>query len=363
MVDERGRAVMAAPHWEAHLRIARANRGTSAMPDDTAVKHLEQIIAWTPNNARAHIRLAAARLARCEWLPRESRSVLALSHADVADLTAKGATPDELAAWFERVAAVHGNDLGRVQWHARRAVELSPLDGEGYIYLAELSFLADGGRAARSAYVQQAMQVRPFDPSVRLAAGNEAALAGDLNTAMDLWRTVFNAGADEREELVALLVANQVPIELVLERFRPDLYALRVLDAKYGQALPADALEPLLRNFLIVGENTAGSLGEEEAAPLWAELAAIQKRLGEPAKALRCLRRAAAGRPNDYPLRLMLATRLCDEREYAEAEMHLKWCLQRHPEDEQLQSTLMVATRRRAETESSIPANLPATRR
>ena len=358
MVDDRSRAVMAAPHWEAHLRLARANRGTSATPDENDVKNLEQVIAWTPNDARAHLRLAAALLARCEWLPRESRSVLALSHASVADLTAKGATAEELAAWFERVAAVHGNELAQVQRHARRAVELSPLDGEGYIYLAELSFLADEGREARSAYVDQAMHVRPYDPSVLLAAGNEAALAGDLNVAMDRWLTVFNTGADEREQLVTLLIANRVPIELVLERFRPELEALRVLDAKYGQALSADALEPLLRYYLKVGQATAGRLGEEEAAPLWAELADIHKRMAEPAKALKCLRRAAAGRPNDYSLRFTLATRLCDEREFAEAEMHLKWCLQRHPEDEQLQSTLMVATRRRAEIESPTPAAL-----
>ncbi len=60
-------------------------------------------------------------------------------------------------------------------------MELCPLEGEAYIYLAELSFLAGEGREARSAYVRQAMQVRPHDPAVRLAAGNESALCGDLN--------------------------------------------------------------------------------------------------------------------------------------------------------------------------------------
>ena len=190
----------------------------------------------------------------------------------------EGATPEELAAWFERVAVVHGHELGRVQWHAHRAVEFSPLDGEGYIYLAELSFLADGGREARSAYVNQAVQVRPYDPSVLLAAGNEAALAGDLNAAMNIpGAPSLRAGTEEREQLVALLIANRVPVELVLERFHPDLDAMRVLDAKHGQALSADELQPLLHYYLKVGQTTAAALGEEEAAPLWSELAAVHK--------------------------------------------------------------------------------------
>ncbi len=181
---------------------------------------------------------------------------------------------------------------------------------------------------------------------------------------MEHWRTVFNAGSDEREQLVTLLIANRVPVELTLDQLRPDLDAMRVLDAKYSQALPAEGLEPLLRHYLKIGQTTAAALGEDEAAPLWAEMAGVHHRLGESSKGLRCLRRAAAGRPNDYSLRFMLATRLCGEREYSEAELHLKWCVQRHPEDEQLQSTLLVAMRGRAEMESaSGTGSVPATRR
>ena len=61
MVDDRGRAALAAPHWEANLHAALKNR--EALPivaDDAAVDHWEQIVYWTPDDARAHLRLAAA---------------------------------------------------------------------------------------------------------------------------------------------------------------------------------------------------------------------------------------------------------------------------------------------------------------
>ena len=55
--------------------------------------------------------------------------------------------------------------------------------------------------------------------------------------------------------------------------------------------------------------------------------------------------------------------RLFDEQEYGEAEMHLKWCLQRRPEDERLQSVLSLTACRKVEGETHAPASLPATRR
>ena len=130
--------------------------------------------------------------------------------------------------------------------------------------------------------------MRPYDSSVLIAAGNEAALAGDLNAALDDWRCVFHAGADERNHLVGLLVADQVPIELVIERFKPDLEATRLLDVHYREILSTEASEPLLKHYLCVGEAAAAHCGEDEAAPLWAELNEVYKRLGQRSKALRC---------------------------------------------------------------------------
>ncbi len=105
MVDERGRAVMAAPHWEAHMRLARNQRKLALPPDESDVAELEQILSWTPNESRAHLRLAAARLAQCDWLPPESRSVLGLSRADVGELTTDSRTSEDFIARLEQAAA------------------------------------------------------------------------------------------------------------------------------------------------------------------------------------------------------------------------------------------------------------------
>lgn len=361
MINERACAVMAAPHIDATIRAVRAHWRTGKLADEATIEHLEQLVYWRPDDARAHLRLAAARLARCEWLPPECRSALPLSSSAATDCEQSAGI--EIQERFTELASLHGEDLDKILSSAKTAVQLCPLSGEGYIYLAELCFLNGGDRQTRSAFVQQALRVRPYDPPVLLAAGNEAALAGDLATALDNWRMVFEAGPDEREQLVSLLVADRVPIERVLEHFQPDLEAVRVLDSKYTDLLVGDSLANFLQYYLRVGERTAGELGEAEAAPLWAEMNGIYKRLGQPDKSLRCLRRAAAGRPDDVQIRSTLAFRLFDEQQYAEAEMHLKWCLQRHPDDDQLNSLLNAALRRRAESDPPNPAALPATRR
>ena len=53
--------------------------------------------------------------------------------------------------------------------HARQGLNLCPLRGEGYLYLAELCFLEGGTSETKSAYIDQAINVRPFHGTGRIA--------------------------------------------------------------------------------------------------------------------------------------------------------------------------------------------------
>ncbi len=180
---------------------------------------------------------------------------------------------------------------------------------------------------------------------------------------MSYWSAVFKSGADQRAELIEFLVARRVSIDAVIMQFQPDLETVRMLDVAYRPLLSPDQLEPLLRHYLLVGECAASEHVEEDAAPLWSELSEVHLRLGQTDRSLRCLRRAAAGRPDDYALRSRLGMRLLEGREYSEAEMHLKWCAQHKPEDEAMQELLGTVMRRRADSEVPASASRPAIRR
>jgi tetratricopeptide (TPR) repeat protein len=316
-VDHRARAALSAPHWVAFMHAAVADLDTRAkVPDDVVADHLEQVLYWTPDNSRAHLKLATAMLAE--------------------DSHASGGSQAALE-------------------HARRAVELSPLLGEGYVALAELDRRGVRAGSSSAALIEQALAVRPRDPQVLLVAGREALAAGDLPTALVYWRQVFCCGKLEQTRLIEALVAGHVPVKVILAEFTPDLNATRLLDAKYSPLLAVEESRPLLEYYLRIARAAAVGLHEDRAALLWAELERVHERLGQHEEAIACLRRAAAGRPDDCDLRAILAERLVGDGRNVEAEMHIKWCLQHQPTDARLQELLeAVQSRQKTETAAGV---------
>jgi tetratricopeptide (TPR) repeat protein len=241
-------------------------------------------------------------------------------------------------------------------------VRLSPLQGEGYVYLAELQRWHGDSPVEARALMRQALRVRPHSSDVLLAAGAERATAGDLAEAVGCWREAFRSGRDEQNRLAPMLAANHIPVDVILKEFEPDLDATRLLDAKYTAGLSDKDAQTLLQYYLESAQAATKTVSSEGAASLWIEIEGIYGRLGKPAEALRCLRRAAAARPSDLTLRTALAKRLFLEHEYAEAEMHFKWRLQRSPDDAQIQAMLSETQRmlRLESTTAGVPR--PATR-
>ena len=70
-------------------------------------------------------------------------------------------------------------------------VGLVPVQGKGYLYLAELAFLDGAGDSCKKACIQQALRVRPHDAYVHYTAANEAWMAGDPAGWLDYARQAF----------------------------------------------------------------------------------------------------------------------------------------------------------------------------
>ncbi len=224
--------------------------------------------------------------------------------------------------------------------------------GEGYIHLSDLCFLEGASRPTKTAYLEQALKVRPNDGVVLLAAGSAAALRQDAEGVLKYWRPVLRCREEERRAMVKLLTSTQLPVEFVLEQFQPDLPAARLLYEQYAPIVPAQELQPLLAYYGQSLQQKIRMLGVEDAAPLWFELQGVFRKLDRPVETLECLQRAVAGRPSDFAIRLALGCELCQQADFSAAEQQLQWCAARKPDDPTVAAALATAVKGRIDQQS-----------
>ena len=171
--------------------------------------------------------------------------------------------------------------------YARRALNLCPIQGEGYIYLAELTFLEGPSATAKGAYVDQALRVRPHSGEVLLAAGGEAALMGDMPKALQFWKHAFHQGGEPQSRLIELL-AGEAPASFFLANFEPDVEGLQLLRRHYRRSERLDDARlieaPLARRLEELALAETGKI----AADHWREAAQIHHDSRDASRACAC---------------------------------------------------------------------------
>jgi tetratricopeptide (TPR) repeat protein/O-antigen ligase len=335
---------LAVPHWDAYLRLARASdrpQGPSEERErlDQIERHLEQVLRYDSSHARAHLRMAAVKLRKFELFQQSAANPMGLSQIRDAALASAFPTKERQDAWLALAVGENRWLLDGALRHSRMAVKLSPLQGRGYTFLAELSFLEDPREVAKQAFIQQAVLVRPHDGFTLFAVGKEAALAGDVQRAIETWRRAFHQDPDVQMLIIESL-AGQMPAADFLGSFAPDVTGLKRLYYQLSrQGIQQDAVQ--------VGEQLAEALRQEataarpdRAASLWHEAQAIYASLGRSDAALDCQRRAVELAPHDFKLRRGLALLLVQTAQYSDAAAHLEWCLRRNPGDDELRRHL-----------------------
>jgi O-antigen ligase len=360
MIADRLPSALAAPHWDAYFRLSLAEQ--AARPEDSEasdessvamLEHLRQVLTHEPHHARAHLRLAGLSLREFDRRQRQSENPMPLSQIRDAALASQFGSTEALAGWLSVVLADRRPWLDLARWHTQQALLGCPLYGAGYVYLAELGFLDGQGAEAKQAYVQQALTVQPYCGVVLLAAGDEAALAGAADEALELWKRAFHQDRRPRQEIIERLAA-QVPATEFVEYFQPDTDGLARMFTYYRrQNLVAQALE-IADAYAHALQTDAGRLQGEEASRRWMQAAAVYEFAKNPAKFVSAARHAVLLNPNDFSHRRVLIRALVSNREYAQAVEHLQWCISRQPDDARLRDELQRVYRQHLTSQQEI---------
>lgn len=339
MIGQRIGPARASVHWEGFLRLQRTE--LKARADATAsalLAPLSQTLQHDPAHARAHLRMAALCVRQFEEAQAESENPMPLSQIRDAARASKFASRAEQDKWLARVIGDNRRWLDAARAHARAAQTLCPLQGQGYVLLAELSFLDGPDAVNPRALLQQALLVRPHDAHVLYAAGREAALSGRTETALEFWKRAFDHDPKYRAEIIAT-VAPRVSAQEMLAHFEPDLQQTRELYRFYRDTQADEPARVVARRLVaLVEQDAAQAETRNRATRAWHEAHRLYAFLGENEKSLHCIRQAARLSPHDFALRKAMAAQLLTCGQHEEALAELRWCRRRKPHDDAIDS-------------------------
>lgn len=354
-------AALATPHWEAYFKLARQLRQADPEEDpaqaaerlNAMTVHLTETLRLNPYHPRANLRLAAVYLRQFDARQQASENPMPLNQIRDAALASQFPSREAQDQWLAVVMGENRRLLDHAFRHAQRALRLCPLQGEGYAYLAELTFLHSAAPNLKHALVDQALRVRPHSGVVLLAAGGEAALVNDGERALLLWKQAFQTDPEQQARVIDML-ALKMPADAFIAAFQPDRLALGKLYRFYRDQGFVEPAKYVGSRCVEEVEREAGLAAPLEAAALWDQASGIYAYLGDTAKAAECARQAVFQTPDDFTRRRQLAATLLKNQEYGEAISQIQWCLSRRPDDPGLQKQLEYANRQRLASQTVI---------
>jgi O-antigen ligase/tetratricopeptide (TPR) repeat protein len=350
-IQERIGPALAQPYWD-HYHIAHRGLTDPRRAADLMLADFSAMVAHDPNDARSQLGLAEAHLRQFDLLQQQSDNSMSLTALRDAAHAWQGASPDELHAWLSRATGASKPHLDRALWHTRRALRLCPLHGQGYLYLAELAFLDSQQGLSPAACIDQARRVRPFDGGVLFKAGEEAALAGDIPTALVHWKQAFHAGPVIQSQLIDYAAARGFPLAFFTEHFEPDLNAYRRLHARYQPLTAPEPFAEFLKDYLAAAQQSAKTKRSAAAAEAWLEVHRLAMELDDPPRASTAARRAIKADPGHFQAHLVLGKQLLEQRQFEQAEPYLRWCQMRRAGDAGLRQLVEQATKGRIDAET-----------
>ena len=357
-------ATLAEPDQMRYITIAVAGPEYYADDDDRREAQREKrqaafrAVRSNPHDSRLQEKAA---LAYVEWFnerQEQSENPLPLGQLRDAIQTSQFESSEAMHEWLDRAVGKNVKLLRIAMKHLRRALRDSPLRAGSYVQLAELSFLDVASEETESAYLKQAVTLRPHDPNVLFAVGRNALLAGDLDRAMDSWRVAFEHSQRLRG-IIAELLAGQVTPEFFIEKLKPDWNSIGLLAQAFTKAEREEEARQMWVRYVSDGRQrlkTPLSDADYQSAVLG--LRAAHLALDEPGEAIRVMTRGLKRLPYSFPLRQTLGMDLSAENRFIEAAEHLQWCAARQPDNKGLQHATARAIKERLKSETSIEASV-----
>jgi tetratricopeptide (TPR) repeat protein len=299
--------------------------------------------------------LASAYLTAFEHLQKSSENPMSLAQLRDAALASNFDSIESMRAWLNRAVGVNLKYLEASSKHAVKALQLCPLQGQGYVYLAELQFLKDLDPQHPKEFLKQAKLVRPFSAQVQFVVGREALAEGRLEDALESWKGAFHTSRSYQDQILDQLVGT-ASAELILKSLEPNVEELERLEVRYREQTETE--------YVVVVRAYAEALKldadqPECASPIDRILAAAiaYARLNELSEADLCFRKAIEKDRGSYVARRGYGVFLYQQQQYGRAAEHLQWCLRVNPTDDSLRRVAEDATNRGLRYESTI---LPA---
>lgn len=338
-------SALASRHWDSFhsLSLTEANSEFEHSPEslEQRLEQLEELISRDPSNAKAHLNLSS--LLRIKFDVEQGNSGIPMPLAQIRDAANNSPFPsrEDLDTWLNKILAERRAYLDRSLDHARQAVALCPLQGEAYVFMAELNFLRETNRDHELALIDQALKTRPEAAPVLVTAGREALLAGDNETGLKHFKKVFTLG-NTYQNLVIQALGRQ-NADFFFEHFPIDMSAMQTLRNHYaglGNREQSQVVGLKLAKALV--EQATSETGSEAAAT-WSNAQEAFVFLKDESNALQAARNAVASDPHEYSHRKNLVTLLVAQKKFDEAVPLLEWCLKQYPDNTQLKETLLLA--------------------
>jgi len=343
--------------WSPTELAAGVNQRRASM-----LRHLQTVVTRDPNDGRAHLRLAGASLLRFEECQQQSANAMTLSQICDAAMASRFASRQELDAWLARALGENAQYLHAALWHTRRGLSLVPLQGEGYVFLAQLCFLEGGDATRRSELMALALKLRPHSESVLIAAAEEAWLRGDQQAMLDYGKKAFHLGGRYRPVLIQTW-AGRFPVATLLTQLEPELDDWWELFSAYRKLADANELRVLCQYYATLAEQHPADFQGYPAAVMWSNIGNIRLMHKETAAAAECARRALRCDGDNRNIRINGAVLLSAAQQWDEAEPHIRWCLQRMPDHAGLQKLAKQAAEARLSGQERIATGPESDRR
>ena len=295
--------------------------------------HLDKVILRHPQSARTHLRLADKHLQRFELLQQTSGNAMTTTQIRDAAMASGFASAKALREWLDRAFGDSTAHLYRAYYHARQAVRLNPLQGEAYLFLAQLCFLEGRDHDAVAAYLNQSLRVRPQDCDVLFEVGRQYLLSGDAEKALGLWTKAFQSHGSHQWKIIQHM-AGTIPAEQFIVMFQPTWHTMRHVWNRYKKYGRPEDLQVLVEYAAQTAEYGCQDARLPIRTNIWFTLASMQSHLEQTDAAIASFQRAYAVNPGNYAVRRALGLELLKAEQFEQAEKHLHWCLARRPNDQ-----------------------------
>jgi len=361
MVLHRLPELIAEGHWHHYLRMSLATNADASqdMEQTGEERFLKQMATLqsaaraTPNNARLRYLMSAGFLQLFGMRQQKSDNPMTISQIRDAALVSKFDSLDAQNQWVDVVVGENRKHLNAALRHARKSLELCPLQGRAYLNLAELSFLVTRDAEKPSEYIDQALTVRPHDPRVIFVAGREAWTNGDFEQGIVHWKRAFHRSRAHQLFIIRALAPN-VPAQFFIDTFDPDWQALEHLTQHFKTLQKPDDYDLLVRRFAETSVERAREMEGPEAVEAWLHAQRSYDAIGDQQRVMVCLENALRSDPTSFDAHYSAGKWFYQHEQFTEAAEHFVWCSRRRPRDEQLQTLTEAATRMRLQTPSNI---------